>query len=247
MRLPFIPWSICRSAFEPGASELPDYCTSTCACSFCTWRASCVDSKPKKKKERRQDWGMSASTGAHGGGHRACSVVAQRSTILPIHRKAVPKAQPWHDALEHVCGKRRRWSSAGQRADSQRLPVCLTKQHPGCSSNNPPARALLCFLSMFAQIKPATQLTPTKAEVDKDLCVRVSFACTCHALACAYQCACAQHLPVRSMLMPASALCLRVFLLWSDIWMVSVFKEGPIHQQGHQEVLPTTVVSFSGW
>ena len=36
----------CGSAFEPGASGLPYYCTSTCARSGCTRRASCVDSKP---------------------------------------------------------------------------------------------------------------------------------------------------------------------------------------------------------
>ena len=43
----------CRSAFEPGASRLPYYCTSICMRSCCTWRASCVDSKPKKRKEER--------------------------------------------------------------------------------------------------------------------------------------------------------------------------------------------------
>ena len=40
----------CGSAFEPGASRLPYYCTSTCVRSSCNWRASCVDSKPKKKE-----------------------------------------------------------------------------------------------------------------------------------------------------------------------------------------------------
>ena len=35
----------CGSAFEPGASGLPYYCTSICVCSWCTWRASSVDSK----------------------------------------------------------------------------------------------------------------------------------------------------------------------------------------------------------
>ena len=50
MRLPFIPWSICGSAFEPGASGLPYYCTATCARSCCTWRASCADSEPREKK-----------------------------------------------------------------------------------------------------------------------------------------------------------------------------------------------------
>ena len=40
----------CGSAFEPGASGLPYYCTSICVRSWCTWRASCVDSKPYKKK-----------------------------------------------------------------------------------------------------------------------------------------------------------------------------------------------------
>jgi len=39
----------CGSAFEPGASGLPYSCTSICVRSWCNWRASCVDSKPKKK------------------------------------------------------------------------------------------------------------------------------------------------------------------------------------------------------
>jgi len=41
----------CGRAFEPGASALPYYCTSICARSFFTWRASSVDSKPKKKRK----------------------------------------------------------------------------------------------------------------------------------------------------------------------------------------------------
>ena len=45
-----LPMVHCGSAFEPGASGLPYYCTSTCAHSGCTWRASCVDSQPKIKK-----------------------------------------------------------------------------------------------------------------------------------------------------------------------------------------------------
>jgi len=48
----YLTWCVCvchlsGSAFEPGASGLPYYCTSTCARSCCTWRATCVDSKPK--------------------------------------------------------------------------------------------------------------------------------------------------------------------------------------------------------
>jgi len=39
----------CGSAFEPGASGLPYYCTSICVRSCCTCRASCVDLKPKNK------------------------------------------------------------------------------------------------------------------------------------------------------------------------------------------------------
>jgi hypothetical protein len=42
----------CGSAFEPGASGLPYYCTSICVRSCCTWRATCVNSKPKKNKKR---------------------------------------------------------------------------------------------------------------------------------------------------------------------------------------------------
>ena len=40
----------CGSAFEPGASGLPYYCTSTCVRSWCNWRAGCVDSNRPKKK-----------------------------------------------------------------------------------------------------------------------------------------------------------------------------------------------------
>jgi len=39
----------CGSAFEPGASGLPYYCTSICVRSCCNWDASCVDSTTKKK------------------------------------------------------------------------------------------------------------------------------------------------------------------------------------------------------
>jgi len=44
----------CGSAFEPGTSGLPYYCTSICVRSWCNWRASCVDSK-KEKIGRNQD------------------------------------------------------------------------------------------------------------------------------------------------------------------------------------------------
>jgi len=40
----------CGSAFEPGASGLPYYCTSICVRSCCTWRASSVNFKPTKQK-----------------------------------------------------------------------------------------------------------------------------------------------------------------------------------------------------
>ena len=42
----------CRSAFEPGASGLSYYCASICVRSCCNWRASSVDSKPKKKRKK---------------------------------------------------------------------------------------------------------------------------------------------------------------------------------------------------
>jgi len=41
----------CGSAFEPGASGLPYYCTSICVRSWCNRRGSCVDSKTKTKKK----------------------------------------------------------------------------------------------------------------------------------------------------------------------------------------------------
>ena len=39
----------CGSAFEPGASGLPYYCTSICVRSWCNWRASLWIRNPKKK------------------------------------------------------------------------------------------------------------------------------------------------------------------------------------------------------
>jgi len=38
----------CGSAFEPGASGLPYHCAFICVRSWCNWRTSSVDSKPKK-------------------------------------------------------------------------------------------------------------------------------------------------------------------------------------------------------
>jgi len=42
----------CGSAFEPGAYGLPYCCTWIYVRFWCDWRASCVDSKPKKKRAR---------------------------------------------------------------------------------------------------------------------------------------------------------------------------------------------------
>ena len=43
----------CRSAFEPGASGLPYYCTSICVHSWCNWRASLWIPNQKKYKNYR--------------------------------------------------------------------------------------------------------------------------------------------------------------------------------------------------
>jgi len=40
--------TICVSAFEPGASWLPYYCTSICVRSWCNWRLLCGFKKKKK-------------------------------------------------------------------------------------------------------------------------------------------------------------------------------------------------------
>jgi len=40
----------------PTSQALPYYCTSTCARSCCTWRASCVNSKPKKIAIPKWPW-----------------------------------------------------------------------------------------------------------------------------------------------------------------------------------------------
>ena len=44
-----------KSAFEPGASGLPCYCTSICVRSCFNWRASCVDTKTKQNKIQRMN------------------------------------------------------------------------------------------------------------------------------------------------------------------------------------------------
>ena len=46
----------CWSAFEPGASGLPYYCTSTCVRSWCNWRASCVAAKHTQKNPSIHNW-----------------------------------------------------------------------------------------------------------------------------------------------------------------------------------------------
>jgi len=43
----------CGSAFELGASGLSCYCASICVRSWCNWRASSVDSKPKKESKMK--------------------------------------------------------------------------------------------------------------------------------------------------------------------------------------------------
>jgi len=53
----------CVSAFEPGASGLPYYFASICVRSCYNWCASSVDSKPKKKKEKKK--GKLEVTAAH--------------------------------------------------------------------------------------------------------------------------------------------------------------------------------------
>jgi len=53
----------CRSAFEPGASGLPYHCASICVRSCCNWRASSVDSKPKKKGEKAKGSSRASTSG----------------------------------------------------------------------------------------------------------------------------------------------------------------------------------------
>ena len=51
----------CGSAFEPGASGLPYYCTTICVHSCCTFSASCVDPKPTKKGKKQDNKPVSSS------------------------------------------------------------------------------------------------------------------------------------------------------------------------------------------
>jgi len=46
----------CGSAFEPGASGPPYYCTSICVRSWCNWRASLWIPNPKKKRIVGMGW-----------------------------------------------------------------------------------------------------------------------------------------------------------------------------------------------
>jgi len=48
----------CGNTLEQDAFGLPYYCASICVRSCCTWRANCVDSKPKKKKRSWRNPGL---------------------------------------------------------------------------------------------------------------------------------------------------------------------------------------------
>jgi len=70
----------CGSAFEPGASGLPYYCTSIYVRSGCTRGASCVDSKTKKTYTERPE----ASCQVHfSSGMRLCAIRAHSVTERP--------------------------------------------------------------------------------------------------------------------------------------------------------------------
>ena len=91
----------CGSAFEPGASGLPYYCTSICVRSCCNWRASCVDSKPKKRKKTDSQWNP-----VYNAFHRICS--CGNETIRQQFCKRDLDAANLRPALGHGCGKQTR-------------------------------------------------------------------------------------------------------------------------------------------
>jgi len=99
----------CGSALRPDASGLPFYCTPlVCVpavlgglnvwlvCLFVCGGIT-TQKNPKKLKKRKESK------------EKKDSHPIWRSTILPTHRQAVPKAQ--QDSLEHVFGKQLQWSN----------------------------------------------------------------------------------------------------------------------------------------
>jgi len=118
---------------------------------------------------------------------------------------------------------------------------------------------VLCSVHV-PQTQPTTQLTLTKPDVDKPLCVRVSIPCLRAPCVRALR----ARMPGTCMYMPCP--CLRVrsvcaclpclfslhtvdvgILLRRDIPLVRVFKGAPMHWREHPADLVTVVVSFSGW
>jgi len=92
----------CWSAFEPGASGLPYYCTSICVRSWGNWRASSVD----LKKIMTEAWSLQDTAGR-------CRRVSMCGCHKPVHYEgihmfvvnyyiyAMPHSYVW---LMHVCG-----------------------------------------------------------------------------------------------------------------------------------------------
>jgi len=107
----------------------------------------------------------------------------------------------WLTTVEEL---QRTRQAAGWRAAATGLSYKTT---PRVLREQSPCTCLSLFIVHVSTNKLVSQLTSTKPEVDKDLCVRVSLACTYHTLACTYPCARARHLPARAMPMPARALC----------------------------------------
>jgi len=82
----------CGSAFEPGASGLPYYCTSVCVRPCCTGRTSCVDSKPKKKWFVRIYCGKSSQFDGKKIDHDVCGKTVKITVTIIIITITIPQS-----------------------------------------------------------------------------------------------------------------------------------------------------------
>jgi len=137
--------------------------------------------------------------------------------ILSIPRKAVPKTQ--QDAFEHICGKRRWWSSnwtTGSRLRSIGCQPVLQGNTPGDPQTIPlrlpcPVHCTCFHKHNLVHNRRRQNPTPTKSFV----CAYRFLVCVRHipVYACP-SCAHTRHLFVCVLTMSARALCLHVFTMF---------------------------------
>ena len=93
----------CGSAFEPGASGLPYYCTSICVRFGCTRLASCIDSTQQKRKKPKR-----ISRLPWGSGLRRCQSLPTNLSWDSWHRRFTllpwwPPLQTWACLYVSLC------------------------------------------------------------------------------------------------------------------------------------------------